>query len=417
MKILFVSPADLYSTPRLIRNAFSLAGAGHEVNIMLPYKRKEDEGRDLAIALPKNCSLLPIRLYGKNGMLSFQWKTYKKIAAIVYNLLKTPRIAGLSMAYGIGKMRRELASLEPDLIIAQQHPVAPISLERATSLGIPLFIDMEDVLSEEPSSQRLAAKQIEETCLSKATRVLTMSNAAANFFDTRYSLKSPSIALHNSTSPLEKEGFSSYTKAAKGVASIYWFGKTIGPHSCALELLHANLSLGAPFHIALRGKLDPVYCSNLAEVAAEHGASSTLSILEPQPIEQMLSLASEHDIFYGSQPPGSLFHELAIGNKIFTGLQAGMVMLVQDTEAHRLLFGDMKKGIFYYDLRVENSLRNCLQQIFASTSDLKSFKIYNREASKQWSWNRESRRLIDAVNSLQQYGHRSRPQSAEPSIP
>ena len=396
MKIAIAAPSDIYSTPRLIRNAAALCGAGIEVAIIATYHSLDAECRDRCLLLPPGCTLDPVRLYNGSGNLSYKYRLRKKISRLAFHLTGSVARAGSSMAYGVAEINRKLRMLRPDAVLAQQHSVVPVIEAVASELNIPFYVDVEDLLSHEPSKHRQSALQIESMCLPKATQVFAMSEACAEFLSRTYALKRPAIALHNSPNPLEIGACRARLKISEK-PSIYWFGKSIGPHSCALELITANCELGAPFKVVLRGQEISSYADRLREVADKWGLGDSLSMLKPAPLEEMIILAAQHDILYGSQPPGDLFHELAIGNKIFTGLAAGLILMLQDTPAHSVIVKRIPRGTFVYDITRPNSIRDTLARIAKDIPSLAIRQKRNHQLSSDWSWQHESKRLINAV--------------------
>ena len=144
--------------------------------------------------------------------------------------------------------------------------------------------------------------------------------------------------LHNTPRLAEREGVPNPgSKAQSEQVSIYWFGQTIGPHCCADLVLKAMPQLCEPVQLVLRGTAQQSYVSELLATARLLGLSEQLHILPAEEPNEMVRLAAQHDILLGTQPGNELFNQMAIGNKVFTGMSAGLALALSDTIAHRQL--------------------------------------------------------------------------------
>ena len=309
------------------------------------------------------------------------------------------RFGSRALVYGEKELRDISRAIDADFVFAQQQASIPLASGLAKDNDVNFGCDIEDILSESSSEPRRLIRAIEKKYLGAAAVVTTMSDVAAKHIQARYVLKAPCLVLHNCHARSESLD-SANLSAAKGERSIYWFGQTLGSHSLALELIRANAALGNPFRIFLRGRLSGDYSKALADCIQDCGAGKAVSILDVVAPNAMVKEASDYAILFGSQPTKELFHQLAIGNKVFTGLAAGCRLLLSDTVAHRDFVQRFKVKAIFFDHSVEGSIEAGLMDLLNTdeASPPSNGQNMHHAALKVLDWDVESHLLTEAVS-------------------
>ena len=153
--------------------------------------------------------------------------------------------------------------------------------------------------------------------------------------------------------------------------------------------------------LVLRGNPIESYVDNLLTIAQTLGVSAQLAILPRDEPTEMVRLAAEHDILLGTQPGSELFNQMAIGNKVFTGMMAGLALALSDTIAHRDLLAEIPKcGFLFPDGDIESLVRE-LNSLLDDRKILERMKCTSWEiAERRFNWEEESRILLDTVDGV-----------------
>ena len=258
----------------------------------------------------------------------------------VASRLGVASLGSTALIYGCERVMRA-ADINADFYLGQQQSSLPLVASLGRRHGKPYGCDIEDILAESSREPRRLFHAIETRYLGGASAVLTMSRAAAEHLSREYKLKVKPTVAHNCSSLAERGQLAVPIPSSSSRPSIYWFGQTLGPHSCALELLKANVAAGSPCKIYLRGRPVPSYVEELWNFVRASMVPDILEVLPVTPPDTMVAECAKFDVLFGSQPSDELFHQLAIGNKVFTGLAAGCALLLEDTIAHRVLCQEM----------------------------------------------------------------------------
>lgn len=148
--------------------------------------------------------------------------------------------------------------------------------------------------------------------------------------------------------------------------------------------------------LVLRGNPIARYVDELKNLAARLGVSHRLRLEPPAPPESMVELAGEHDVLFGSQPGIDNFHQLALGNKVFTGMTAGLALALTDTVAHRRLACSLDGAAFLVPDQDAEALAKLLDGLFGDPARLMAAKDAAWDAATtRYNWDREGVILAD----------------------
>jgi len=156
-----------------------------------------------------------------------------------------------------------------------------------------------------------------------------------------------------------------------------------------------------PMRFVLRGEANPGYVTALRSLAGSLDLGSRLEILPLASADEMVRLAGEHDILLGSQPGEELFHQLAIGNKVFTGMMAGLALALSDTIAHRDLLATAPASGFLFSGTDDRAFARQLDATLSDAAHLDAMKLASwTAAERHYNWDMESRRFVSMVTDL-----------------
>src|SRR5208337_3446292 len=401
-KICLISHGHPSSNPRLVRDADVLAEAGYAVSVVTPQYMARWLPYDESLVRMKGWKFRGINYLSADMSATWRWnyiRIRRRICAFVAKWMPFEGVIGRACNYSNPELA-DLAASEPaDLYIAHQHHALPAAAWAARITKSRFAFDAEDLLAESSAEPHNMIIDIEKRYLHDCAYISTMSHDAADRLQVTNSLKERPLVLHNTPRIKEREGAIPPIERPLGdVVSIYWFGQTIGTHSCADQVLKALPLLCKPVRIVLRGTPRQEYVNYLMSLTKELGLEGRLEILPIALADEMVRLAAQYDILLGSQPGDELFHQMAIGNKVFTGMMAGLALALTNTIAHRELLANAPGcGFLFKDSDVQE-LANRLNTLLSQPSMLLEMKQASwRLAQERFNWEIESKQLITTV--------------------
>lgn len=397
-KVLIFSPAQPSRTPRLVRNASAFKARGFEVHVVCAVISPELLESDLDLARENGWEFHPVAIFA-NGRLDPRIRLVRKVSLFLASLVGGDMFSKHALFYGAADAYKTARNIEADYVFAQQQAAIPLACAIARERGIEFGCDIEDILGESAAEPRKLIGSIERRYLPLANCVATMSHVAGDYLMQKYALTAPCVVLHNCH--LRAEVSALLEKRVERLPrSIYWFGQTLGSHSLAVELIQANASLGHPFRIFLRGRMTSQYSGLLQDSILRCGASDVVTVLDICPADEMLAEAAKFSVLLGSQPTRQLFHQLAIGNKVFTGMGGGCRLLLSETIAHVDLVKRYGVQATFFSGEVQGSLERALVALLEQEAGGSMQAGLHNRALDVLNWEVESSRLIEAASHL-----------------
>lgn len=392
------------ANPRLVRDASALAKAGHTVRVVTARYLTNLIEHDEKLVNGASWRYEPVNLRGSNGR-SYQWdllRFRRRISAEFANWLPLESLVALGYAYGNPEVARQAAKEPADLYVAYQHDSLPAAAWAARKHRSSFALDAQDLLAECSTEPTTLAASLERRYLPYCVYISTMSEAAAKRLQETNKLARAPIVLYNTPKLLERDGVVPPPQRSPSDAiRLYWFGQTIGAQSCAQQVLSAMSLLSTPVELVLRGTPDEAFVRGLRSQADALGLNQQLQILPRAEPTEMVRLAAKHDILLGTQPGNELFNQMAIGNKVFTGMMAGLALGLSDTIAHRQLMTEAWGCAFLFRDGDVESLASQLNELAANREKLERMKVASWNlAERRFNWEEESKTLLQTIEQV-----------------
>jgi glycosyltransferase involved in cell wall biosynthesis len=400
-KLCLIGSGQPSRNPRLVRDANILAATGYDVVVITPQIVQRTIFYDAEITKEAKWKYISIDIFHSRYKRIY-WN-YVRLRHFVSKFfskwLSDENIIGNSCDYFNIELSKMAAEVNADLYVAYQQVTLPAAVWAAKKTRSQFAVDIHDLLSDSPSEPVHIMRNIEERYLSKCVYVSTMSSVAAERIQKLYALSAQPIVLHNTPGLLERSSIlPPEQRSTSKIISIYWFGQTIGYHSRADQVIRAMPLLEKPIKLVLRGHPDAVFVNKIIALAQELGVSDCLEILPVAAPQDMVKLAADHDILLGSQPGEDLFHQMAIGNKVFTGMMAGLALALTDTIAYRSLLTEFPNCGFLFPDKNEVELAKKINELIQHPEILQSMKISCWHlAESHFNWEQESKKLINRL--------------------
>lgn len=403
-KLCLISHGQPAANPRLVRDANILAESGYDVRVVTAQIMPQLANHDKGLAAGAKWQYEPLIFHRRsNGHPSWNYlRARRRMSAAFATWLPTEALVARASGYASPELADAAARLPADLFIAYQHNSLPAAAWAAEKHRARFALDAQDLLADCRAEPVPLIQSIERRYLQRCAYVSTMSRAAATRLKETNKLTRDPLVLRNTPRMSERDGVTPPNERERsGPISFYWFGQNIGTASRADQLLEALPLLSRPARLALRGNPNDVFVAQLRQRAEVLGLSEQLVILPRAEPTEMVRLAAEHDVLFGTQPGTELFNQMAIGNKVFTGMMAGLALALSDTIAHRELLADAGGCGFLFPDGDVRSLAAQLDKLISNPDDLQRMKLASWElAEKKFNWEEESKTLLHEIERM-----------------
>lgn len=355
-KVCLVTSQNLYGSPRLVKEADALVGAGYEVRVIAgrgcPQKAALDD--ELVARRPWDVEFVDWSRES-NPWLFWKSRLRQHFAHRVLSRFVT-RCGIIEMAVGrITKELKQAAQREPaDLLIGHNLPALPAVVEAATRLGCPAGFDAEDYHSDMwlyrcgRGRQDDFFRMIERKYMPQCTYLTAASPLIAERY--RSELGIDEIGCILNVFPLAQQPRTE-PKTNSGPLSLYWFSQTIGKDRGLEVVVDAMGRIPeVPIQLHLRGDWQPGYQAALEARAGRHGLPSDRIIHHlPGPPDEMVRMAGQFHVGLALENAVSINRDICLTNKVFTYMLAGNALVMTGTRAQKRLASEFDGAAFVFD--------------------------------------------------------------------
>ena len=404
MHICLISSAHLSANPRLVKEADALSEAGYEVTVIAATydirSREVDHGfesRPWRAAPPipfgprarRGRRLVQIARLGLSGMAA---RAGVRHPAVLRGALHpvTTDLAAAALGVRADLYIAHLAALPAAALAARRH-------------GGRYAFDAEDFHtgelsgSSKDSALRQVTSALERLYLPGCAYVTAASPGIAEAYEKNYGIARPTTILN--VFPLSESPVRATPRgAAAPEPSVYWFSQTIGPDR-GLEAAVRAIALAASRpHLYLRGAASRGFASRLSAVAAEAGVADRLHILTPAAPDEMARLAAQYDLGLAGETGHTLNRRIALTNKLFTYLLAGLPIVASDVEAHRAFAPEMGEAMRLHATDDPGSLAGAIDAYLTDPAKLSSARATAFALGQaRFNWDLEKAKLVARV--------------------
>jgi glycosyltransferase involved in cell wall biosynthesis len=366
---------DVAHDTRVHREARTLADAGHEVTVVhLPPPGSNAQADGLAF------DLVPATLRRGRQRL--------------------PHAARLGTE--AARLALRAASARPDVVHAHDAAMLLPGLLAARRSGAKLVYDSHELATGVPYRDRTWATVVattERLGAPRADATIAVSDGIAAKLDERYRLRRPPAVVRN-LPDLPPPGSTPapdlrHELGIGDAALILHQGAVAAGRGCGTLLRSLALLPGA--HLLFLGAEGP-FAERLRGVASGAGVAERAHFLGPVPPAALLSHTAQADVGVSLLEDNCENHRLALPNKLFEYVAAGLPVVAADLpEAARLV---RKHGIGWCaDPANPASVAAALNAALAQQDD-EALSERLRRAAAELSWEREQRRLLHVYEEL-----------------
>lgn len=409
-KICVVTAGHLSTCPRMLKAADAFAEAGYEVRMIstrhVGWATKTDE----EVRRSRNWRWTVVD-YDRNSARATYWlsgmryKTARKLAQFI----NPTRLPLHLTASGYGRVHGELlaaALAEPaDLFYGGTTGALTAVAMAGRRTNTPYALDLEDFHSAEQDSNPEAdlshalAERIERDILPGAAFLTAGSRAMADAYRDKYGVNP--ITIHNTFPLPDREP--DFSRAPGEALRLYWFSQTIGVGRGLEDVIKAIglANISAELHV--RGNPVTGYLESLQRLAADAAPSLQLIYHEPASPARMIELCRSYDIGLAVEPGFSFNNKIALSNKAFTYMLAGLAVVFTDTPGQRPLALDLGNAALLYQPGDVAALAAGLKRWADDKELLGAAKMAAwKSAKRRWHWQHDSERgaLLQVVRNV-----------------
>jgi glycosyltransferase involved in cell wall biosynthesis len=246
---------------------------------------------------------------------------------------------------------REAVALHPDVIHAHDAAMLLPGLIAARLTGARLVYDSHELATSVPYREQAWAwfvGAIERLAVPRAAAVITVSDGIADALQARYRLGTRPVVVRNVSALVRGSA-----PPSPGLRERLGITRTtpLVLHQGAAAPMRGNPTLVRAVatldgvHLVFLGDDDVRgFNGELAALAAELGAGERVHFLPSEPLETLLALTEEADIGVTLLEDTCVNHQLALPNKLFEYIAAGVPVLASDLPEMRALVRERRIG-------------------------------------------------------------------------
>jgi len=392
VRICVVTAGHLSTTPRMLKAADALHGAGYRVRVVSVNHTPWATDTDSVVMATRawswsvvDCSRTTAR--AAQVITGARFRAAQALATALGPERVPFPLAVRAYSRAHDEIVRAVTAEPADFVYGGTTGALAAVAESARRLGVPYGIDLEDFHSAEqlgPDSALASAlaERVERRVLPGASCLTTSSPMIAEAYLDKYGVRP--IPVHNtfSISFADAGGAPDPT-----VLRLYWFSQTLGPGRGLEDVVRAIGQAGGATALHLRARPIPAYFDALQALQRDVAPALALVRHDPAPPDEMVRLARGYDAGLSCEEPVVLNHRLCLGNKIFTYLAAGIPVILSRTPAQAALAQDLGSAAFSYECGDVGGLAQVLRRLRDEPgARAQSQSAARAAAERRWHW-------------------------------
>jgi glycosyltransferase involved in cell wall biosynthesis len=376
MRVAMLLHKSVEHDSRVRRAARALAEAGHEVTVLhLPRVRGELDG--------------PLDGFSVRSVTPPAW-VRRRLPSTLYRLVFFAAFV------------RAAGRLRPDIVHAHDAAMLAPGWAAARLTGAKLVYDSHEYAAGVPYRNRtwtLLVTALERLLIRRCAATITVSDGIADRLQTRYALRNRPVVVRNIPDPAEHDpdfeapDLRDSLGIAPGTPLVLHLGAVARDRGC--ETLVRAMAHLPEAHLLFLGADDSAYASGLRELAGAEGVGERTHFRPSVPVAQIRAHTRQASVGVSLLEDTCENHRLALPNKVFEYIEAGVPVVASDLpELRRLIVGTgAGKLVDAVPDRVATAIRDALVDGGPGRST-------GPGAGGASSWSEEARRLVRLVDEL-----------------
>ncbi|MEM6883634.1 MAG: hypothetical protein AAF571_01285 [Verrucomicrobiota bacterium] len=404
--ICLITPGNLSSTPRLVREAQRLLAAGYQVSVIAGSRFTPLESADRKLAAQYGFAL------HRPNCRSVGWVMLRILSRITRALTEWQiplpnsfRILALDpMMLQLTKLARAIPA---ELYHGHCLGGLYVAINTAQHYGKAAGFDIEDYHPDEQCWQEneqwkpQVIHKIMEEYLPLCAFLTSASPGIQDACSDRYGVKSEVILNTYPRTEFPKEPTGIHSPSQESPARLYWFSQTIGPGRGLEKALTVISHMQTPCQLHLRGYPQTGFIEELQALAMDLGIDPARLIChQPAAADHMVELCSGHHLGLNLEETTPRNRNLCLTNKIFAYLAAGTPVWLSTTQAHQRIYEELGSAACLTDL---NNPRAAATQLDTLLSNEDLYSSARTTASKlgkeKFCWEHDSELFLKLIQT------------------
>jgi len=388
-RILFITPKQPSTNPRLRKAADALSEAGHTVHVLYAFNADWAAKADEDILQEANWT------YELIGGTPHKKKWPYHISRIKRKIDAWRGHIEGAYCRSLQAYIRKGISWKPDLVIGHNPGAISPTLDIAKKLNIPSIFDAEDFYRGETNSSAIQAEitQLEDRWLDKFSHV----TAAAPLIAKQYSSLYPNQVFSTINNAFPSQQISQ-PSPINGSLKVIWFSQVIGTDRGLVEFIKGLLQ--APeidILLTLIGSETDEFKSFIESQPQPRRLK--IRVMQPLPESELFKILKDHQIGLAIEPGFSKNNEIARSNKLFSYLVAGCHIIATRTPAQIDFEREYEPSLTFIDLKNPSSIKSALSHLVTNKEHLWEGRLKNwKQGQAKVNWETESKKLIDLID-------------------
>ena len=390
-RILFITPKQPSTNPRMRKAADALSEAGHEVHVL--YAWNADWATKADEDILRNAGWTHERIGGDphTAKWTYLLSRIRRKWASVYRNLEGAHCRSINQFIKNG------IAWQPDLVIGHNPGAINPTITIARKLEIPSLLDAEDFYRGETGDHRIASEmtELEDCWIPQFSAVTTASPLITKRYSELYS-KQQFITVNNAfprvsgPEPLQ----------VNGPLKLIWFSQVIGTDRGLNEFINAAERLvNIPMELTLIGSPTEEFTEYL-KTRAQH-TSFRITLKSPIPEKEIFKELSNHQIGLALEPGFSENNNIARSNKLFSFIVGGCHIVATATPAQLDFQKEYEASVTFIDLTKPHTISEVIQEINSNRDTLYTSRMLNWKLGQvKVNWETESSKLVELAHHV-----------------
>lgn len=400
-KVVFITSGQPSVNPRLVKEADTLAEAGFEVIVLYSFWNNWATVTDEPFLKLKKWKYLrvggaPISqtfLYGISRVLY-------KISLLLYSYTKLDFFTSWAIARSSFWLIKEAKKHLADIYIAHNLGALPAAVIAARTNNALCGFDAEDFHRGETDTDAnhpdtFLKVAIEDKYIPQTDYFTTSSPQIAGAYQALYPFLKPVVLLN----VFPKTGLTKVADTHSAKTKLFWFSQTIGHNRGLEDVINALHFLNNPgIELHLLGSILPSSQPILDLITQKN---ITVVLHAPLPPDELIDFCSGFDVGLALEPAFSANNNMALSNKLFTYMQAGITTIASDTLAQKEFIHQYPAAGRIYKIGDYKALAEII--LFYHTNRPELTKAKNSAlqlACNKFNWEQEGAEFLSLVNSV-----------------
>jgi glycosyltransferase involved in cell wall biosynthesis len=405
--ICLITPGHISTTPRLVKNADALFGAGYRVHVVAGAPFPPAEALDLDILASARWTYTKAAY--RSGPIGFGRKVARLASRRLFSATGYSGMPVVARAHfaGTRSLTRAAARIPAQLYLGHCLAALPVAARAARTRACPYGFDIKDYHDEEtdaaigdPVERRI--RQILQSRFLPGCGVLTSASPLiASKYEESYGVESQVVLNVFPLSQAPGHPVAPGPVSEQRPAVFYWFSQTIGPNRGLESAVAIISSMRTPSELHVRGFVAPDYAASLQSLASRSGLRRPVCFLPPASPNEMARLAAAADLGLSLEQSHPINRDICLTNKIFVYLLAGIPQLLSNTTAQTALAPRLGDAALVCDLSRTQETAACLDSFFADHDRVaKARNAAWRLARERYCWDVEKEILLNSTKAI-----------------